>query len=94
MGHGNKIYSYDSFRNILTLRVAKINGLNLVKEMFNEQLENKDISLENLKMAKWNNNANNSLNNSLYEPKKGGIPVMSYRTTSISKVLKEITAVR
>ncbi|WP_323754991.1 Mbov_0401 family ICE element transposase-like protein [Spiroplasma poulsonii] len=61
LGHGNKIYSYDSFRNILALRVAKINGLNLVKEMFNEQLENKDISLENIKMAKWNNNANNSL---------------------------------
>ncbi|WP_424526312.1 hypothetical protein [Spiroplasma endosymbiont of Glossina fuscipes fuscipes] len=58
--------------------------------MFNEQLENKDISLENIKMAKWNNNANNSL----YEPKKGGIPVMNYRTTSISKVLKEITAVK
>ncbi|PQM31191.1 hypothetical protein SMSRO_SF009950 [Spiroplasma poulsonii] len=26
--------------------------------------------------------------------KKRGIPVMNYRTTSISKVLKEITAVR
>ncbi|WP_158676103.1 hypothetical protein [Spiroplasma poulsonii] len=58
--------------------------------MFKEQLENKDISLENMKMAKWNNDANNSL----YEPKKGGMPVMKYHTTGISKALKEITAVR
>ncbi|WP_310622532.1 hypothetical protein [Spiroplasma citri] len=33
-------------------------------------------------------------NNSLYEPKKGSMPVMDYHTTGISKELKEITAVR
>ncbi|UZQ29365.1 MAG: hypothetical protein OHM56_09265 [Spiroplasma phoeniceum] len=41
-------------------------------------------------MAKWNNNTNNSL----YEPKKKGGTVINYRNTSISKALKEITAVR
>ncbi|PQP78487.1 hypothetical protein C6B38_05705 [Spiroplasma sp. ChiS] len=33
-------------------------------------------------------------NNSLYEPKKGSMPVIDYHTTGISKALKEITAVR
>ncbi|MBW3058387.1 hypothetical protein D6D54_02800 [Spiroplasma poulsonii] len=85
--YGAKAYSEIVFRNMLCMRMAKVNKWNPIQLIINEHIEEVNDATEYYRQNMWFHPTNE---NSDYEPKQGSVPILNSKDKGITKLIRKI----
>ncbi|KAF0851406.1 MAG: hypothetical protein EIB84_00005 (plasmid) [Spiroplasma poulsonii] len=85
--YGAKAYSEIVFRNMLCMRMAKVNKWNPIQLIINEHIEEVNDATEYYRQNMWFHPTNE---NSDYEPKQDSVPILNSKDKGITKLIRKI----
>ena len=85
--YGAKAYSELTFSNMLSMRMAKVNEWDPIGLIVEEHEHQVMRSIEYFRQNIWTKENTNKIE---YEPKQGSVPILGWRNTGLTKMIREI----
>lgn len=85
--YGAKAYSEIVFRNMLSMRMAKVNQWNPIQLIINEHIEEVKEATEYYRQNMWFHPTNE---NHDYAPKQGSVPILKSKERGITKLIRKV----